>query len=142
MPSQEALGFTPKYPSWYICDRIIPQNVCQVMRSNVPGEAATASRGTRLPDEPEACPRGSARQSRYPPLADPPQVGCYEVEAIVQMALHRDLLQVGQAVHVSGQKVSDKFTCRQGTDAVSTAAGMCSSPRNTDVGPPGEDAGR
>lgn len=63
-----------------------------------------------------------------PQTADPPQISCYEIEAIVQMSLCRDLLQVGQAVHVCGQKVGHKFACEQRTDTMAEATGLAPLP--------------
>lgn len=58
--------------------------------------------------------------------ADSPQIGCQEVEAIVQVTLRGDLLQVGKTVHVCGQKVGHQFTCEQGT-GMAEAAGSAPS---------------
>lgn len=75
------------------------------------GEAEIA-----LPVEPTTQSCGIAEWVAVSQTVDPPQISCYEVEAVVQVSLCGDLLQVGQAVHVCGQKLGHKFACEQRTN--------------------------
>ena len=80
------------------------------------------------------CPWPAPAGGGVSPPEDPPQVARDEVEAIVQMALGRDLLQVGQAVHVRGQELGHELTCGRGH---TPRKGGRTEPLPGEDGPPG-----